>query len=232
MTKHDPPISFCGRGALRRIPPKLISLSKITHSLVRRWQRFRYKNPRGSAPKSLEGRPQAWPKYHLENLQTTPENHLAKKSHKPQSLPARPARRTSRNDREISTKNLDDRPNFWSFTFAKDSSNLICKKPPASLRTSCGYLLLGNLLPMQRFIDSAHRNTTGFILWRANCSGCAKFDRLGLKCPAGSLWILFVFQRYFITRNLSCVFTLWIFKLLNDLIKEWTPQSGSYKLLF
>ncbi len=112
-----------------------------------------------AAPKSLEGRPPAWPKYHLENLQATPENHLAKKSHKPQSLPARPARRTSRNDRWISTKNLDDRQNFWSFTFAKDSSNLICKKPPASPRTSCGYLRRGKLLPMQKFFDSLRIET-------------------------------------------------------------------------
>jgi hypothetical protein len=28
-----------------------------------------------------------------------------------------------------------------------------------------------------------------------------------LKCPAGSLWILFLFQRYLITKNLSNVFT-------------------------
>ncbi len=134
---------------------------------VRRSQRFRYKKPRGSAPKSLEGRPPAWPKYHLENLQTNPENHLAKKSHKPQSLPARPARRTSRNDRWISTKNLDDRPNFWSFTFAKDSSNLICKKPPASPRTSCGYLQRGKLLPMQRFFDSLRIETQRGISFEA-----------------------------------------------------------------
>jgi hypothetical protein len=37
----------------------------------------------------------------------------------------------------------------------------------------------------------AHRNTTGCILWSANCPGCAKFDRLVLKCPAGSFWIIF-----------------------------------------
>ncbi|MCX6961573.1 MAG: hypothetical protein NTZ08_03875, partial [Verrucomicrobia bacterium] len=55
--------------------------------------------------------------------------------------------------------NLDDRPNFWSFTFAKDSSNLICKKPPASPGTSCGYLRRGKLLPMQRFFDSLRIET-------------------------------------------------------------------------
>jgi hypothetical protein len=93
------------------------------------------------------------------------------------------------------------------FYFCKGFQQFDLQKPPASLRTSCGYLLLGNLLPMQRFIDSAHRNTAGFILWSANCSGCAKFDRLGLKCPAGSFWILFLFQRYLIKRIIGYFFT-------------------------
>jgi hypothetical protein len=37
--------------------PQLISVSKIMLSLVRRSQRCRYKNPRGSVPKSSEGQP-------------------------------------------------------------------------------------------------------------------------------------------------------------------------------
>ena len=180
-------------------------------NLVRRSQRFRYKNPRGSAPKSLEGRPPAWPKYNLEKLQTTPENHHAEKSHKPQSLPARPARRTSRNDIEISTKNLDDRPNFWSFAFVKISSNMICyicQKATHLTQDLVWVFAAGKITSdAEIFWLFAHRNTTGFILWSANCPGCAKFDRLVLKCPAGSFWIIFLFQRYLIKRNIGYIFT-------------------------